>query len=558
MTMNGAVLPILAFYIIAAEEQGVKQDQLAGTIQNDILKEFMVRNTYIYPPKPSMKIIADIFEYTSKNMPKFNSISISGYHMQEAGATADIEMAYTLADGLEYLRAGINAGMTVDQFAPRLSFFWGVGMNHFMEIAKMRAARMLWAKIVNQFNPQNPKSLALRTHSQTSGWSLTEQDPFNNVARTCIEAMGAALGHTQSLHTNALDEAIALPTDFSARIARNTQIYLQEETNICRSLDPWAGSYYVENLTHEIAHKAWAHIQEVEKLGGMASAIESGIPKMRIEESSARKQARIDAGIDTILGVNKYRLAHEAPIDTLEIDNTAVREAQIKRLQKLRAERNEEDVQEALRKLSKVAETGEGNLLEMSIDCARKRASLGEISDACEKYFGRYKAKINLISGVYSQATKDSAKFKKAQEMVKEFEKLEGRRPRVMVAKMGQDGHDRGAKVVATGYADIGFDVDMGPLFQTPAECAKQAVENDVHILGVSSLAAGHKTLIPQVIEELKKLGREDIIVTAGGVIPPQDYQFLYDAGVAAVFGPGTVISDSAIKMMELLLAQRK
>lgn len=558
MTMNGAVLPILAFYIIAAEEQGVKQDQLAGTIQNDILKEFMVRNTYIYPPKPSMKIIADIFEYTSKNMPKFNSISISGYHMQEAGATADIEMAYTLADGLEYLRAGINAGMTVDQFAPRLSFFWGVGMNHFMEIAKMRAARMLWAKIVNQFNPQNPKSLALRTHSQTSGWSLTEQDPFNNVARTCIEAMGAALGHTQSLHTNALDEAIALPTDFSARIARNTQIYLQEETNICRSLDPWAGSYYVENLTHEIAHKAWAHIQEVEKLGGMASAIESGIPKMRIEESSARKQARIDAGIDTILGVNKYRLAHEAPIDTLEIDNTAVREAQIKRLQKLRAERNEEEVQEALRKLSKVAETGEGNLLEMSIDCARKRASLGEISDACEKYFGRYKAKINLISGVYSQATKDSAKFKKAQEMIKEFEKLEGRRPRVMVAKMGQDGHDRGAKVVATGYADIGFDVDMGPLFQTPVECAKQAVENDVHILGVSSLAAGHKTLIPQVIEELKKLGREDIIVTAGGVIPPQDYQFLYDAGVAAVFGPGTVVSDSAIKMMELLLAQRK
>ncbi|MDO5760500.1 MAG: methylmalonyl-CoA mutase, partial [Bacteroidota bacterium] len=556
MTMNGAVLPVLAFYIIAAEEQGVKQDQLAGTIQNDILKEFMVRNTYIYPPKPSMKIIADIFEYTSKNMPKFNSISISGYHMQEAGATADIEMAYTLADGLEYLRAGINAGMTVDQFAPRLSFFWGVGMNHFMEIAKMRAARMLWAKIVNQFNPENPKSLALRTHSQTSGWSLTEQDPFNNVARTCIEAMGAALGHTQSLHTNALDEAIALPTDFSARIARNTQIYLQEETNICRSLDPWAGSYYVESLTHEIAHKAWEHIQEIEKLGGMASAIESGIPKMRIEESSARKQARIDAGIDTILGVNKYRLAHEAPIDTLEIDNTAVREAQIKRLQKLRAERNEEDVQEALRKLSKVAETGEGNLLEMSIDCARKRASLGEISDACEKYFGRYKAKINLISGVYSQATKDSAKFKKAQEMVKEFEKLEGRRPRVMVAKMGQDGHDRGAKVVATGYADIGFDVDMGPLFQTPAECAKQAVENDVHILGVSSLAAGHKTLIPQVIEELKKLGREDIIVTAGGVIPPQDYQFLYDAGVAAVFGPGTVVSDSAIKMMELLLAQ--
>ncbi len=558
MTMNGAVLPVLAFYIMAAEEQGVKQEQLAGTIQNDILKEFMVRNTYIYPPKPSMKIIADIFEYTSQNMPKFNSISISGYHMQEAGATADIEMAYTLADGLEYLRAGINAGMTVDQFAPRLSFFWGVGMNHFMEIAKMRAARMLWAKIVNQFHPENPKSLALRTHSQTSGWSLTEQDPFNNVARTCIEAMGAALGHTQSLHTNALDEAIALPTDFSARIARNTQIYLQEETNICRSLDPWAGSYYVENLTHEIAHRAWSHIQEIEKLGGMASAIESGIPKMRIEESSARKQARIDAGVDTILGVNKYRLEHESPIDTLEIDNTAVREAQIKRLQKLRAERNEEATQEALRKLAHVAQTGEGNLLEMSIDCARKRASLGEISDACEKYFGRYKAKINLISGVYSQATKDSAKFKKAQEMVKEFEEIEGRRPRVMVAKMGQDGHDRGAKVVATGYADIGFDVDMGPLFQTPAECAKQAVENDVHIIGVSSLAAGHKTLIPQVIEELRKLGRDDIVVTAGGVIPPQDYQFLYDSGVAAVFGPGTVVSDSAIKMLEILLAQRR
>jgi len=558
MTMNGAVLPVLAFYIMAAEEQGVKQEQLAGTIQNDILKEFMVRNTYIYPPKPSMKIIADIFEYTSQNMPKFNSISISGYHMQEAGATADIEMAYTLADGLEYLRAGINAGMTVDQFAPRLSFFWGVGMNHFMEIAKMRAARMLWAKIVNQFHPENPKSLALRTHSQTSGWSLTEQDPFNNVARTCIEAMGAALGHTQSLHTNALDEAIALPTDFSARIARNTQIYLQEETNICRSLDPWAGSYYVENLTHEIAHRAWSHIQEIEKLGGMASAIESGIPKMRIEESSARKQARIDAGVDTILGVNKYRLEHESPIDTLEIDNTAVREAQIKRLQKLRAERNEEATQEALRKLAHVAQTGEGNLLEMSIDCARKRASLGEISDACEKYFGRYKAKINLISGVYSQVTKDSAKFKKAQEMVKEFEEIEGRRPRVMVAKMGQDGHDRGAKVVATGYADIGFDVDMGPLFQTPAECAKQAVENDVHILGVSSLAAGHKTLIPQVIEELRKLGRDDIVVTAGGVIPPQDYQFLYDSGVAAVFGPGTVVSDSAIKMLEILLAQRR
>lgn len=558
MTMNGAVLPVLAFYIIAAEEQGVSQDKLSGTIQNDILKEFMVRNTYIYPPKPSMKIIADIFEYTSKNMPKFNSISISGYHMQEAGATCDIEMAYTLADGLEYIRAGINAGMSVDQFAPRLSFFWAIGMNHFMEIAKMRAARMLWAKLVKQFNPQNPKSLALRTHSQTSGWSLTEQDPFNNVGRTCIEAMGAALGHTQSLHTNALDEAIALPTDFSARIARNTQIYLQEETNICRSVDPWAGSYYVESLTHEIAHRAWGHIQEVEKLGGMAAAIESGIPKMRIEEASARKQARIDSGKDTILGVNKYRLESEDTIDTLEIDNTAVREAQIKRLAKLRAERNEADVQSALEALSNVAATGKGNLLEMSIDCARKRASLGEISYALEKHFGRYKAKINLISGVYSADTKDNADFKKAQQLCDEFAKIEGRRPRIMIAKMGQDGHDRGAKVVATGYADLGFDVDMGPLFQTPAESAKQAVENDVHILGVSSLAAGHKTLVPQVIEELKKLGREDIMVVVGGVIPPQDYDFLYKAGAAAIFGPGTIIAQSATKMLELLLAARK
>lgn len=558
MTMNGAVLPILSFYIIAAEEQGVKQEQLAGTIQNDILKEFMVRNTYIYPPKPSMKIIADIFSYTSKHMPKFNSISISGYHMQEAGATADIEMAYTLADGLEYIRAGINAGMTVDEFAPRLSFFWAIGMNHFMEIAKMRAARMIWAKLVNQFNPKNPKSLALRTHSQTSGWSLTEQDPFNNVGRTCIEAMGAALGHTQSLHTNALDEAIALPTDFSARIARNTQIYLQEETNICRSLDPWAGSYYVESLTNELAHRAWGHIQEVEKLGGMAAAIESGVPKMRIEESSARKQAKIDSGIDTILGVNKYRLAHEDAIDTLEVDNTAVREAQIKRLAKLRAERNEEDCQQALEVLSNCAASGEGNLLELSIDAARKRASLGEISYALEKHFGRYKAKINLISGVYSQDTKNNDNFKKAQQMCDEFAEIDGRRPRIMIAKMGQDGHDRGAKVVATGYADIGFDVDVGPLFQTPEESAKQAVENDVHILGVSSLAAGHKTLVPQVIEELKKLGREDIIVVAGGVIPPQDYEFLFNAGVAAVFGPGTKIADSAVKMLELLLESRK
>ena len=558
MTMNGAVLPILSFYIIAAEEQGVTQDQLQGTIQNDILKEFMVRNTYIYPPLPSMKIIADIFEYTSKHMPKFNSISISGYHMQEAGATADIELAYTLADGLEYLRAGINAGMSVDDFAPRLSFFWGSGMNHFMEIAKMRAARMLWAKIVNQVNPKNPKSLALRTHTQTSGWSLTEQDPFNNVARTCIEAMGAALGHTQSLHTNALDEAIALPTDFSARIARNTQLYIQEETNICRVVDPWAGSYYVETLTHELAHRAWAHIQEVEKLGGMAKAIESGVPKMRIEEASARKQSRIDSNVDTIVGINKYRLDHEDPIDTLEVDNTAVREAQIKRLAKLRAERNNDDVQAALDALTKCAETGEGNLLDLSIDAARKRASLGEISYALEKVYGRYKAKINLISNVYSTQTKDSDLFKKAQALTDEFAKLEGRRPRIMIAKMGQDGHDRGAKVVATGYADLGFDVDMGPLFQTPAEAAKQAVENDVHILGASSLAAGHKTLLPQVIEELKKLGRDDIMVVAGGVIPPQDYDFLFKAGVAAVFGPGTVISVSAIKMMELLLAARK
>ena len=557
MTMNGAVLPILAFYIIAAEEQGVPQEQLQGTIQNDILKEFMVRNTYIYPPLPSMKIIADIFEYTSKHMPKFNSISISGYHMQEAGASADIELAYTLADGLEYLRAGVKAGMSVDDFAPRLSFFWGSGMNHFMEIAKMRAARMLWAKIVNQFNPKNPKSLALRTHTQTSGWSLTEQDPFNNVARTCIEALGAALGHTQSLHTNALDEAIALPTDFSARIARNTQIYLQEETNICRVVDPWAGSYYIETLTHEIAHKAWAHIQEVEKLGGMAKAIESGVPKMRIEEASARKQSRIDSNVDTIVGINKYRLDHEDPIETLEIDNTAVRNAQIERLKKLRAERDTEAVNAALDRLTECARTGEGNLLELSIDAARKRASLGEISYALEKVYGRYKAKINLISNVYSSQTKESDAFKRAQELTDKFAKMEGRRPRIMVAKMGQDGHDRGAKVVATGYADMGFDVDMGPLFQTPAEAAKQAVENDVHIFGASSLAAGHKTLLPQVIEELKKLGREDIMVVAGGVIPPQDYDFLFKAGVAAVFGPGTPVSTSAIRMMELLFAAR-
>ncbi|MDY0053625.1 MAG: methylmalonyl-CoA mutase [Bacteroidales bacterium] len=558
MTMNGAVLPILAFYIIAADEQGVSMDKLSGTIQNDILKEFMVRNTYIYPPKPSMKIIADIFEFTSKNMPKFNSISISGYHMQEAGATCDIEMAYTLADGLEYIRAGINAGMNIDQFAPRLSFFWAIGMNHFMEIAKMRAARMIWAKLIKQFNPKNPKSLALRTHSQTSGWSLTEQDPFNNVGRTCIEAMAAGLGHTQSLHTNALDEAIALPTDFSARIARNTQIYLQEETNITRSVDPWAGSYYVESLTNDIAHRAWKLIQEVEELGGMAAAIESGVPKMRIEEASARKQARIDAGRDTILGVNKYRLEKEDPIETLEVDNTAVREAQLKRLADLKANRNEEECQEALEALSEVARTGKGNLLEYAIDCARKRASLGEISSALEKHYGRYKAKINLISNVYSSETKDNESFKQAVELSDKFAELDGRRPRIMIAKMGQDGHDRGAKVVATGYADIGFDVDMGPLFQTPAESARQAVENDVHVLGVSSLAAGHKTLVPQVIEELKKLGREDIMVIVGGVIPPQDYDYLYKAGAAAVFGPGSIISECAIKILNLLIEIRK
>lgn len=557
MTMNGAVMPVLAFYIVAAEEQGVALDQLAGTIQNDILKEFMVRNTYIYPPAPSMKIIADIFEFTSKNMPKFNSISISGYHMQEAGATADIELAYTLADGLEYLRTGINAGMDIDSFAPRLSFFWGVGMNHFMEIAKMRAARMLWAKLVNQFHPKNPKSLALRTHCQTSGWSLTEQDPFNNVSRTCIEAMGAALGHTQSLHTNALDEAIALPTDFSARIARNTQLYIQEETNVCRTVDPWAGSYYVESLTHAIAHRAWKLIQEVESLGGMAKAIETGVPKMRIEEAAARRQAKIDSGEDTIVGINKYRLAHEAPLDTLEVDNTTVREAQIARLKKLRAERNNEEVEKALKAITTCAQTGNGNLLALSIDAARKRASLGEISMAMEKVFGRYKAKINLISGVYKSLTNENDLFQKACNMTNEFAEKEGRRPRIMIAKMGQDGHDRGAKVVATGYADIGFDVDMGPLFQTPAEAAKQAVENDVHIVGVSSLAAGHKTLVPQIIEELKRLGRPDILVVVGGVIPAQDYDFLYKAGAVAIFGPGTVISNSAIKMIEILNQQR-
>jgi methylmalonyl-CoA mutase len=556
MTMNGAVLPILAFYINAGLEQGAKLEEMAGTIQNDILKEFMVRNTYIYPPKFSMKIIADIFEFTSQKMPKFNSISISGYHMQEAGATADIELAYTLADGLEYLRAGVNAGMDIDSFAPRLSFFWAIGMNHFMEIAKMRAARMLWAKIVKQFNPKNPKSLALRTHSQTSGWSLTEQDPFNNVGRTCIEAMGAALGHTQSLHTNALDEAIALPTDFSARIARNTQIYIQQETEICREVDPWAGSYYVESLTNELAEKAWALIEEVEKLGGMAAAIETGIPKMRIEEAAARTQARIDSGNQVIVGVNQYRLEKEDPIDILEVDNTAVRIQQIERLKQLRANRDEAAVQAALAAITECARTGNGNLLELAVEAARVRASLGEISDACEAVAGRYKATIRTISGVYSSETKNDANFQRACELTEKFAQKEGRRPRIMIAKMGQDGHDRGAKVVATGYADCGFDVDMGPLFQTPAEAAKQAVENDVHVMGVSSLAAGHKTLVPQVMEELKKLGREDIIVIAGGVIPAQDYDYLYKAGVAAIFGPGSPVAKAACTIMDILLEE--
>ncbi|MDR2804817.1 MAG: methylmalonyl-CoA mutase [Dysgonamonadaceae bacterium] len=556
MTMNGAVLPILAFYINAGLEQGAKLEELAGTIQNDILKEFMVRNTYIYPPEFSMRIIADIFEYTSQKMPKFNSISISGYHMQEAGATADIELAYTLADGMEYLKTGIEAGINVDAFAPRLSFFWGIGMNHFMEIAKMRAARLLWAKILKSFGAKNPKSLALRTHCQTSGWSLTEQDPFNNVGRTCIEAMSAALGHTQSLHTNALDEAIALPTDFSARIARNTQIYIQEETYITKEIDPWAGSYYVESLTQELAEKAWTLIQEVQELGGMAKAIETGIPKMRIEEAAARAQARIDSGYQTIVGLNKYRLEKEDPIDILEIDNTAVRLQQIERLNKLKADRDNAAVQNILTAITECAKTGNGNLLELAVEAARVRATLGEISDACEKVCGRYKAIIRTISGVYSSETKGDAAFRKAQLLAEQFAKKEGRQPRIMIAKMGQDGHDRGAKVVATGYADCGFDVDMGPLFQTPEEAARQAVENDVHVLGVSSLAAGHKTLVPQVIAELKKLGREDILVVAGGVIPAQDYDFLYQAGVVAIFGPGTPVTNAAITILELLLAE--
>ncbi len=554
MTMNGAVLPIMAFYIVAAEEQGISPDKLSGTIQNDILKEFMVRNTYIYPPTPSMKIIADIFAYSSKNMPKFNSISISGYHMQEAGATADIELAYTLANGLEYIKTGLATGLKIDEFAPRLSFFWAIGMNHFMEIAKMRAGRLLWAKLIREFNPKDEKSLALRTHCQTSGWSLTEQDPFNNVARTTIEAAAAAFGGTQSLHTNALDEAIALPTDFSARIARNTQIYLLEETKICKTVDPWAGSYYVESLTAEITQKAWALIQEVEELGGMTKAIEAGIPKLRIEEAAARKQARIDSNQDVIVGVNKYRLKKEDPLHILDIDNEMVRNQQINQLKKIKAIRDTKKVIESLEKLTACAKNGNGNLLSLAIEAARNRATLGEISDALEVSFGRFKAQIRSFSGVYSKEIKNDQSFEKAKQLADLFAKKEGRRPRIMIAKMGQDGHDRGAKVVATGYADLGFDVDIGPLFQTPAEAAKQAVENDVHILGVSSLAAGHKTLVPQVIEELKKYEREDIMVIVGGVIPSQDYQFLFDAGAVAIFGPGTKISEAAITILEVLI----
>lgn len=554
MTMNGAVLPILAFYIVAAKEQGASMDKLTGTIQNDILKEFMVRNTYIYPPAPSIKIIADIFEYTSKNMPKFNSISISGYHMQEAGATADIELAYTLADGLEYLRTGINSGLDIDSFAPRLSFFWAIGMNHYMEIAKMRAARMLWAKIVKQFNPKNSKSLALRTHCQTSGWSLTEQDPYNNVTRTCVEALAAAMGHTQSLHTNALDEAIALPTDFSARIARNTQLVLQHETNICKVVDPWGGSYHVEKLTHEIAHKAWELIEEVEKLGGMAKAIETGIPKMRIEEAAARKQARIDGGKDIIVGVNRFKVNDDTHMEILDVDNTKVRTQQLERLKTLKAERDNAKVEKALNALTEAARSGKGNLLELAVTAAECRCTLGEISTALEKVYGRYKAQIKSIAGVYSKEIKMDKDFSTAKELADKFAKIDGRRPRIMVAKMGQDGHDRGAKVIATSFADMGFDVDIGPLFQTPAEAAKQAVENDAHILGISSLAAGHKTLVPQVIAELKKYGRDDIMVVAGGVIPQQDYDFLYNSGVSFIFGPGTVISKSAIDILNKLI----
>ncbi len=554
MTMNGAVLPIMAFFIVAAEEQGIPTKALSGTIQNDILKEFMVRNTYIYPPTPSMRIISDIFEYSSKNMPKFNSISISGYHMQEAGATCEIELAYTLADGLEYIRTGIAAGMDIDSFAPRLSFFWAIGMDHFTEIAKLRAARLLWAKLVNKFNPKNKKSLALRTHCQTSGWSLTEQDPFNNVARTCIEAAAAAFGGTQSLHTNALDEAIALPTDFSARIARNTQIYLQKETQITKTVDPWAGSQFIEKKTEEIAKKAWELIQEIEDLGGMTKAIEAGIPKLRIEEAAARKQARIDSSQDIIVGVNKYCLEKEDPLQILDVDNQKVRLSQIERLNNIKLTRDSDKVKSALLKLTKSAQSGEKNLLDLAINAARERATLGEISDALEKVYGRHKAQIKSFSGVYSKEIKNDQSFEKARELANKFAKLEGRRPRIMIAKMGQDGHDRGAKVIATGYADVGFDVDIGPLFQTPEEATQQAIENDVHIIGVSSLAAGHKTLVPKVIEELKKYAREDIMVIVGGVIPSQDYQFLFDAGAVAVYGPGTKISEAAIDLLEILI----
>jgi methylmalonyl-CoA mutase len=553
MTMNGAVLPIMAFYIVAAEEQGVTPQQLSGTIQNDILKEFMVRNTYIYPPEGSMRIIGDIFRYCAANMPKFNCISVSGYHMQEAGATADIELAYTLADGLEYLRTGVKAGLDVDEFAPRISFFWGIGMNHFMEIAKMRAARMLWAKLVKTFNPKNPKSLILRTHCQTSGWSLTAQDPYNNVVRTCVEALAAVFGHTQSLHTNALDEALALPTDFSARIARNTQLYLQEETDITRFVDPWAGSYYVERLTHELMHRAWARIEEIESLGGMAKAIETGVPKMRIEEAAARKQACIDSGSDVIVGVNAYPSPEEPLIPVLDIDNAAVRESQLKRLAQLKRERDPEAVRQSLERLEQCASKGEGNLLECAVDAARRRATLGEISSALEKVWGRYKATTHIISGVYSAESMNDEEFKKSQRMVAAFEQAEGRRPRILVAKMGQDGHDRGSKVIATAFADIGFDVDIGPLFQTPREVARHAVENDVHVVGVSSLAAGHKTLVPQLIDELRKLDRDDILVVVGGVIPPQDYEFLYQAGVVGIYGPGTVIPVAAQRILEIL-----
>ncbi len=556
MTMNGAVIPIMAFYIVAAEEQGVSADKLSGTIQNDILKEFMVRNTYIYPPTPSMRIIADIFAYTAKNMPKFNSISISGYHMQEAGATADLELAYTLADGLEYVRTGLKTGLSIDEFAPRLSFFWAIGMNHFMEIAKMRAARVIWAKMIKEFNPQNPKSMALRTHCQTSGWSLTEQDPFNNVTRTCVEALAAVLGHTQSLHTNAFDEALALPTDFSARIARNTQLYLQQETQVTKAVDPWGGSYYVEYLTEQLIEKAWALIEEVEELGGMAKAIESGLPKMRIEEAAAKKQARVDSKRDIIVGINRYQAKSDKEFDIHEVDNTAVYNSQIARLKKLKAERNQAEVDKALEEITQAAKSGEGNLLDLAVKAARARATLGEISDAMEKIYGRHQAVIRSIQGVYSREVAQDPNFKKAKELADQFESIEGRRPRIMVAKMGQDGHDRGAKVIATSFADIGFDVDIGPLFQTPEEVAIQATENDVHIIGASSLAAGHKTLIPKLIGELKRLKREDIMVIAGGVIPPKDYDFLYEAGVSGVFGPGTVISKAAIDILEKLLGR--